>query len=255
MEPLLFAFRYFTNLPLPGSARWDEKTAAASMTWLPLTGAVLGICLAALALFFGNAGFPRTPSLLATAVVALELWIGGARFVDGFARTAEGLFSGLGAKRSLEMIRDSKVGVRGALGLMLVVLAKVLILAELSLQADFFFVLLFYPCWSRWAVGFSAYAYHVAEDEGMAFFFKIGQKPAYIILSSAFMLLILLLMPRHFYAAALFSFAAILFSNSLTQSRLGGQTEETYGLVAVTAELSFLLFCGLSGLLFGYIGG
>ena len=255
MEPLLFAFRYFSNLPIPGKAGWDEKTTAASLTWLPLTGAVIGICLAVLAIFFRNIGFPQTPALLAISIAALDLWVGSARFVDGFAKTAEGMFSGLGSKRSLEMMRDSRIGARGALGLVLAALAKVLLLAELSLQADFFYVLVFYPCWSRWAVSFCAYAYPAAEEEGMAFFFKIGQKPAYIIMGSAFMLLVLLLMPRHFYAGALLSFAALLFCNSLVLSRLGGQTEETYGLAAVATELSFLFFCALSGLLFGYIGG
>jgi cobalamin synthase len=99
-------------------------------------------------------------------------------------------------------------------------------------------------------VSFAMLRYHAAKEEGMAFFFKTGQKPVYIILSSVFTLLVLALMPRYFYLAALASFAAVLFCCSQIQLRFGGQTEETYGLVAITAELSFLLFTAISGWIF-----
>ena len=250
MAPLFFAFRYFTNLPFPGELRWNKETAAASLTWLPFTGLTLGIGLALLEVFFQTTGFPQLPHLRALLSVLLELWMGGALAVDGFGKTCEGFFSGLSRTRRTQLMQESYLSVRGVLGLVFWALGKTLLLAELSLQGGFLYILLFYPCWSRWAISFTACRYAVASDEGMAFFFKIGQKPAYGILSSAFMLLVLMFMPRHFYLAALASFAALLFCCSLVQARLGGQSEGTYGFSAVSAELTFLLFSALSGLAF-----
>ncbi|MCL1849560.1 MAG: adenosylcobinamide-GDP ribazoletransferase, partial [Clostridiales bacterium] len=129
------------------------------------------------------------------------------------------------------------------------------LLAELSLHGDLLFVALFTPCWGRWAVSFTASYYPVASDEGMAYFFKAGQKQIYIILSSAFMLLVLFLMPVYFYIAALASSLAVLYCGNLVQARLGGHSLDTYGLAAVTAELSFLLFTAASGAVFRMIGG
>ena len=255
MDPLLFAFRYFTNLPMPGKLSRNEKIAAASLAWLPLTGLAIGFCLAALAVIFQNTGFPAYPPLKALLIIALELWVGGSGFLGGFRSACDGVFSGLGPRRSLEIMEDSHIGLTGALGLILALLARIFLLAELSLQGHFVFIVLFYPCWSRWAVSFAACHYQVAQDEGMAFFFKIDQKPVYILLSSVFTLLILFLMPKYFYLAALASFVVLLFCCSLVQSRMGGQTQETYGLSAVTAEISFLLFSAVSGILFRYIGG
>lgn len=253
MDPLRFAFHYFTNLPLPGEPDWNEKTAAASLTWLPLTGLILGICLAAMGLVFVSAGFPQYQPLKALLIVALELWIGGARFIGGFCHSCDGLFSRLGRFRSLEIINEASVNAPGALGLSFFILAKLFLLTELSYQANFIYLLVFYPCWARWAFSFAAFNYHVAKEEGMAFFFKTGQKPLYIILSSVFVLLVLVIMPRSFYPAALASFAAVLFCCAQIQLRLGGQTEETYGMTAAVAELSFLLFAAISGMVFSYL--
>ncbi|MCL1849464.1 MAG: adenosylcobinamide-GDP ribazoletransferase, partial [Clostridiales bacterium] len=73
MDALLFAFRYYTNLPLPGEPKWDDKTAAASLSWLPLTGLAVGLCLAALAAFFQSADFPLYPALKALLIMGMEL--------------------------------------------------------------------------------------------------------------------------------------------------------------------------------------
>lgn len=255
MESLLFAFRYFTNLPIPGDSKWDEKTAAASLAWLPLTGLILGLCLAALTVFFINTGFPQQMPLRALLVFAMESWIGGVRFLEGFSRTSQGFFSGRGMKRSLAATEGSSLDTKGALSLVFVLAGKLFLLSELTAYEGFLYTVLFYPCWTRWAVSFAACNYQSARDEGMAFYFKVGQKPIYILLSSVFLLLILFLMPNYFYAAALASLLLLLFCLSLTQARLGGQTEDTYGFAAVVAELSFLFFCAVSAMAFRYIGG
>ncbi|MCL2166713.1 MAG: adenosylcobinamide-GDP ribazoletransferase, partial [Clostridiales bacterium] len=247
MDSLIFAFRYFTNLPLPADLKWNEKTAAAALAWLPFTGLSIGLCLSALALFMQNTGFPQSPLLKSMLVMALELWLGGSLFISGFSRACDGLFSGLGPGRSLEIMEDSHIGVKGALSLALSLLAKAALLSELSLYGDFLFILLFYPCLARWAASFTACHYPVAKEEGMAFFFKIEQKPVYILLGSVFLLLTLIVMPRYFYLAVLLSFLLLLFCCSLVQSRIGGQTDDSYGLASVVAELSFLLFCAVCG--------
>ncbi|MCL2122164.1 MAG: adenosylcobinamide-GDP ribazoletransferase [Clostridiales bacterium] len=250
---MIFAFRYFTNLPIPADLKWNEKTAAASLAWLPFTGLSIGLCLSALALFMQNTGFPQYPLLKGMLMIALELWVGGALFVSGFSQACDGLFSGLGPGRSLTIMEDSHVGIKGMLSLVLSLLAKSALLAELSLYGDFLFVLLFYPCWARWAASFTVYHYPVAKEEGMAFFFKAELRPVYILLGSVFLLLTLIVMPRYFYLAVLLSFLLLLFCCSLVQSRLGGQTTDSYGLASVIAELSFLLFCAVCGVLFRHL--
>ncbi|MDR0469550.1 MAG: adenosylcobinamide-GDP ribazoletransferase [Peptococcaceae bacterium] len=255
MGPLVFAFQYFTNFPLPGKPDLNENTAAASLTWLPLTGLAIGLCLAAVEIVCQNTGFPQLPHVKSILIMALELWVGGAYFIQGYCHSCDGVLSGLGRIRSLERMSESGIRPIGGLGLVFAILGKLLLLAELSLYEDFLFLLLFYPCWARWSVSFASYRYQTANDEGMAYFFKIGQKPVYIVLSSVFTLLFLIIMPQAFYMGAMVSFIAVLFCCSQVQARLGGQTEQTFGMVAVTAELAFLLCSAISEAMLRSMGG
>ena len=152
-------------------------------------------------------------------------------------------------------MKDSRLGGMGAIGLVFMLLAKASILAELSFRKEFLYVLLFYPCWSRWALSFAACNYPVAEEEGMAYFFKTGQKPAYSIFAGSFTLVVLILMPNVFYLAVLASFTALLFCCRQVQARLGGQTEDAYGLSSTVAELTFLLVSVFTTGLLSGIGG
>ncbi len=245
MDSLIFAFHFFTNLPLPGETDWNEQTAAASLTWLPLTGLILGLMLAALRLFSQNIGFPQSAPLAMLLLMAAELWVGGALFLDGFSDSCDGLFSRREREKMLLIMKDSNLGAMGALGLIFALAAKLFLLAELSAQGDFFYVLIFYPCWSRWAVNFGVYHFPIAKNEGLALFFKSAQKPAYFILGSAFVIIVLFFMPRYFPLAALASLLVLIFSALQIQNRLGGQTGDTYGMLSMTAELSFLLFAAV----------
>ena len=242
MEALIFAFRFFTNLPLPGTADWHERNAAASLAWLPLTGAVIGVFLAALATLLEGAGFPHSLLLKAVMIMALELWIGGALFLDGLADTCDGIFSGLDRSRMLMIMQDSRIGVNGALGLIFVLAAKAALLVELAPTDDFLFVLIAYPCISRWAASFAALNFDTAKEEGLAFFFKVGQKPAYFVLSSAFVMILLFFFPRFFYLAAAAMLAPLYMGCRYVQHKLGGLTGDTYGFAALVSEVSFIFF-------------
>jgi len=251
MEALLFALHYFTNFPIYRQPRWDDRYAAASLAWLPFTGLMIGLCLVTLDIFFVNTGFPQSGALRALALMGLELWVGGARFLEGFSKTCDGLFAGPASpgRRGLERARDSQIGRAGVIGLVFATLAKLLILTELSSLDAYARALAFYPCWSRWAYSFAACRYEVAGEEGMAYFFKVNQKPVYIILSSAFTLMALMLTTNFLYIGALGSFIVVVFCCSVISSRLGGHTEESYGMAAVVSELSLLFISAASGLI------
>jgi adenosylcobinamide-GDP ribazoletransferase len=245
MDALIFAFHFFTNLPLPGEADWNEKTAAASITWLPLTGLALGLVMASLRSLCQSLGFPQYPPLAVLLLLAAELWTGGTLLLDGFCDSCDGLFSRRDREQALLIMKDSRLGAMGALGLVFAFAAKLFLLTELSAQGDFLYILAFYPCWGRYAVNFGVYLFPAAKREGMAFFFKSAQKPAYFIAGSVFVCAVLLFMPFYFPLAALASLGLLIFFALRIQARLGGQTGDTYGMLNMAAELSFLFFAAL----------
>lgn len=116
------AFQFLTRLPLFTPRRFSSEELARSMGAFPLVGLVLGAGLAAVHLLLGA----RLPGLLEGAVlVGLLAWATGAFHLDGVADTLDGLAGGWTPERALEIMKDSRIGAVGAVGLTLVIVAKV----------------------------------------------------------------------------------------------------------------------------------
>jgi adenosylcobinamide-GDP ribazoletransferase len=120
------ALGFLTRLPAPG---WAVPGGMASaLRYLPAVGLLIGAAGAAVLL----AASPLVPMslavLLSTAAVAA---LTGALHEDGLADTFDAVGAGSDRERSLEIMRDSRIGVYGALALGLVLALKVGALAAM----------------------------------------------------------------------------------------------------------------------------
>ena len=126
---LLAAFTFLTRLPLPAPDRVDADVLARSAVWFPLVGAVVGERRRARA---GRCW----PALAAPVAAALSLMVTvlltGAFHEDALADAADGLGGGRDRERMLEIMRDSRIGSYGAVALVLVLVARLGCLAELT---------------------------------------------------------------------------------------------------------------------------
>ena len=116
------AFQFLTVLPLFRARRLEPEELARSMGAFPLVGLALGGGLVAVHLLVGR----LLPGLLEGALlVALLSLATGALHLDGVADTLDGLAGGWTPERALEIMKDSRIGAVGAVGLVLVLIAKV----------------------------------------------------------------------------------------------------------------------------------
>ena len=106
----------------------DEKGLARSMAFYPLAGLVIG-GLSALSFYLFSLLFPR-PLVLWLTIGFLVLITGGLH-LDGFADTMDGLASRGTREKVLEVMRDSRVGAFGVIGLILLIGAKYLALEQI----------------------------------------------------------------------------------------------------------------------------
>ena len=110
------ALRFFTRLPLPASpdAGFDINGAA----WAaPFAGAVVGFA-GVLALAAAEA-LDLPPLVGATLAVGALVAASGALHEDGLADVADGFGGGATRERKLAIMRDSRIGVYGAIALVL----------------------------------------------------------------------------------------------------------------------------------------
>jgi adenosylcobinamide-GDP ribazoletransferase len=126
------ALQFFTRLPIPRWVGFQPDWLQHASRYFPLVGVVVAaLCSAVYAL---------AALLLPGAVAALlatiaGIYITGAFHEDGFADVCDGFGGGLTKERVLEIMRDSRVGAYGAIGIALLLGLKCLVLAELPARA------------------------------------------------------------------------------------------------------------------------
>ena len=140
IKHFLLAVQFFTRIPVTGRlAQWVGYSPAmlrASAAHFPGVGWLVALMACAVyALFFialTNGVF--TPLVAAVACTIATVLLTGGFHEDGLADVADGLGGSLDRQRSLEIMKDSRVGAFGTMALMLALLAKVALLAVLGSQ-------------------------------------------------------------------------------------------------------------------------
>lgn len=134
----LLAVQFFTRIPVTGRlSDWVGFSPAmlrASAAHFPGVGWLVGAGVAALTALL-LAGLPDagySPLVAAVWGTALGVLITGAFHEDGLADVADGLGGSQDRDRALIIMKDSRVGAFGAIAMMLVLLAKVSLLALLG---------------------------------------------------------------------------------------------------------------------------
>lgn len=125
---LLESLRFFTRLPL-GHAAHDGALLARSHPCFPMVGAVVGAILV-LAFDLVEPVLDRNLSVLVMLAVGWVLT--GGFHEDGFADVCDGIWGGFTPQRRLEIMKDSRVGTFGSLGLFWLVAMKVTILGQIE---------------------------------------------------------------------------------------------------------------------------
>ena len=137
------AIRFLTVLPLPGKGKGD---LARAMFFFPLVGFLIGILsLAAIQALSLKAHF----RIEALGLVTLPLLLTGGLHADGFADFCDGFFGGKTKEEVFRIMRDSRVGVWGVLGAVLLLLWKWELFASLPRRGEAFLFALTASRWSQ----------------------------------------------------------------------------------------------------------
>ncbi|MEO8151438.1 MAG: adenosylcobinamide-GDP ribazoletransferase [Rhizobacter sp.] len=124
------ALQFFTRLPVPRWVGYQPEWLNDSARYFSLVGTCIG-AVAAAVLWAATWLFPVSVavglSMLATVVLT------GAFHEDGLADTCDALGGAVSRERALEIMKDSRIGTYGAVGLLLVLGLKATTLAALPL--------------------------------------------------------------------------------------------------------------------------
>jgi adenosylcobinamide-GDP ribazoletransferase len=120
--PPLLAVQFLTRVPVPGLASLSEDAVRVGLgravAWFPLVGAMVGTVTAGTVLLAEQV-WPRWVAVIVALIVEARLT--GAFHEDAVADFCDGVGGGRDAAHVRQIMKDSRIGTYGALGLMLAV--------------------------------------------------------------------------------------------------------------------------------------
>lgn len=115
------ALTYFTRLPAPKWVVYSAENQRQAISYITWIGLLVGIYSALI--FWLSQYFLPTEVAIVLAIIA-SIWITGGLHEDGFADTCDGFGGGWNPQQIIEIMKDSRIGSYGAIGLCCILLLK-----------------------------------------------------------------------------------------------------------------------------------
>ncbi len=237
MISIIAAFQFLTIFPTIIRRMFTAQEMGRSVAWFPLVGLVLGATLCGVN-YLSQLIFPANVSTALT----LFSWVIFTRafHLDGFMDTCDGLFGGFTVERRLEIMKDSRVGVFGVAGGVLVLLTQY---SALVSSLNPLPALVLATTLGRWACPVVIYAFPYAREDGLGFEMKgnVGLKE--VLIATLIAGIVSWFMFSWVGLALMLGAVTVSFLIAFYAMRLlPGLTGDIYGTVTVVVETLVLLF-------------
>lgn len=245
MPPLL-AIQFMTRIPVPGLAALHSDDVAAGMVrsagWYPLAGGLVG-AISAGVLVLSEGLWPRSVAVLITLIVEARLT--GAFHEDAVADFCDGFGGGQTPERVHTIMKDSRIGAYGSVGLILAIGLRAALLCALP-AGIVVPALIGSAAFARWhAVVPQALLSSPPGIRGMASDIVTGTRARELAIATCvvlpFILPILWLRPEAMLLAGAISAAFMWWFFRFVRRHLGGVTGDCLGFSVYAGHLIVLL--------------
>jgi adenosylcobinamide-GDP ribazoletransferase len=241
LRTFLFAWQFLTAIPLSRSTH-DAKPEelAASMSWYPLVGCLLGALLVTADLLLAHIFSSQIMSLL---LMLLLIGVTRGLHQDGLADMVDGLAGGRTPQARLAIMRDGRVGAIGATGLFLALGLRYAGLNALPV-GEHLALLFGMPVVGRWAMVVGAFHVTYARSEGglaQPFLAHLSWRHLCVATVTAGIVLTLLLGPWTALCCLLIGAALVRLSIAWFHRMFGGVTGDLLGATNEVAEILFIV--------------
>lgn len=248
--PPMLAVQFLTRIRVPGTTRLTARQAATGLVqavgWFPLVGAGIGAITAMIALAAGSVW----PALVATLLALIfEAWLTGAFHEDAVADFCDGFGGGRTADDVHQIMKDSRIGSYGSLGLILAVAlraALTLAIIEQMTPGPAFLTIVAAATFGRLlVVVLMTLVPPAPRNSGLAKDVASGVSPSHLMLAVVTagpgMLCFGIFSPPAMLAAMLGAAALLIWFRALLLRRIEGSTGDCLGFAAYAGQLILLL--------------
>lgn len=239
----LVALEFLTIIPVPFRHKNNPEEVGDSLVYFPLVGLIIGLILAGLNWLFRL----LLPSAVVNGLLIVSLVIiSGALHLDGFVDTCDGIAGHRSVEDRWRVMRDSRAGAFGIVGIVLLLLVKYILLNSLP-DSLMMITLLLMPVISRWTMVYAVFAYPYARKEGLGKAFKQGASWQRFTIATVITLVIAtgLGWPLAGLAIMLGTWIMTMVVANYLKRKFSGLTGDTYGAINEIAEVSVLILLTL----------
>jgi adenosylcobinamide-GDP ribazoletransferase len=233
----LLALGFFTRIPVPNVADFQETDLNYSAKYFPLVGIIVGT-IAALVFLVTKEIYTQDIAVIFSMLASI--YVTGAFHEDGLTDATDGLGGGLNKERVLTIMQDSHIGSYGAVAIILALLLKFITLNHLPAALV--------PCGliaahsvSRLCAVLVMATQNYIKPGGKAKPLASKLSSTSFLIATLFGLLPLCLLASRFYWTLLpVAFVWVWFSLKLN-TRIGGYTGDCLGAMQQLTEIAFYL--------------
>ncbi len=234
----ILMIQFFTRIPIKVEIPSDNEDFGKGLVFAPIIGLMIGGILLGFYYLF-MLFLPLMVTII--FIILLYITITGGLHLDGLADTFDGLFSGRGKERILEIMRDSRIGTFGVLALVGVVLADIGLLASIN-PLNIPYAILLFPVAGRIGSLLSAGLSSYAREQGLgkSFIDYCTMKEITIGIVIAFIIFYIFLGLLGVAIAFLTHITTLILTLMLTK-KLAGATGDILGAVCELNQVAFLI--------------
>ena len=234
----LAALQFLTTIPLPRRREVSPEEAGRSIAYFPVVGIIIGLILAGLNWLLGL----LLPSVVVNVLLIVSLVvISGALHLDGFVDTCDGIAGHKTVEERWRVMRDSRVGGFGIVGICCLLLVKYISLNSVP-ETSLMVTLVLMPVVSRWAMVYAIFAYPYAKPSGLGKVFKQGASWQRLTIATLIALAVAVVLARLAGLVIMFGIWVIVIAMAAYLKRkFSGLTGDNYGAINEVTEVCVLV--------------
>lgn len=239
-DGLILAIQFLTRIPIEKEIEFSQENIRNSMFFYPFVGLLIGGIGALIFYISGNFNIEISAFL---TIISLIILTGGLH-IDGLSDMLDGFLSNKDPDKTLDIMKDSRVGAFGVMGIVLLILGKYIIIKNFTI--DMWLIIPLSIGNSRFLAAIMIARKQTARKGGLGDLFHKSNPKRNILYGGTIYFLILLLIDISYIIPLLVSYIVAELIAFWSYKKIGGLTGDVYGaIMEITEVVSLITLWGL----------
>ncbi len=234
IKGLILSIQFFSRIPIKIPVDFNEKNIRYSIFFMPLVGGLIGFFVVFLYYFLS----PYNRLIGSFLALLITIILTGGLHIDGLSDSFDGFMSNRDRERTLEIMKDSRIGAFGVLSIVLLLLFKFILIYSLENLPLFLLLSLVN---SRLATAYIISSKKSARESGLGKLFYDSKPRNLVLLFSLIYIIIMAITDLSYLLPLLGTFLLGEYISRLSYKKIGGLTGDVYGAIIELGDVISLL--------------